>query len=160
MIEHGAMIVGPCIIGENCEIRKGAYIRGNVILGNSTLIGNSSEVKNSVLMDNCQIAHFNYIGDSILGIRVHFSAGAITSNFKLDGSEIKVGVGNENTKTGRNKLGALVGHFTEIGCNSILNPGSVIGRNCVLYPMVNWRGYLKNSQICKLSQQQQIVERR
>lgn len=101
------------------------------------------------------IAHFNYIGDSILGIRVHFSAGAITSNYKLDGSEIKIGA--DNMKTGRNKLGALVGHFSEIGCNSILNPGSVIGRSCVVYPMVNWRGSLQSNHICKLSQQQHIV---
>ncbi len=105
-------------------------------------------------MDNCQIAHFNYIGDSILGIHAHFSAGAITSNYKLDGSLIKVvmSVTNEQVKTDRNKLGALVGHNVEIGCNAILNPGSIIGQNSVIYPLVNWRGSLPANRICKLAQ--------
>ena len=146
------MIVGPCIIGRGCQLRKGAYIRGNTILGDNTLIGNSCEIKNSILMNDCQIAHFNYVGDSILGRKAHLSAGAITSNYKLDGSEVNVLWKEQMIKSGLNKFGAILGDETEIGCNTVLNPGSIIGRNSVIYPLVNFRGYLAQNMICKLVQ--------
>jgi NDP-sugar pyrophosphorylase family protein len=147
-----------------------------VVIADGSLVGNSCELKNSVLMDRCQIAHFNYIGDSILGIHAHFGAGAITSNFKMDGSAIKVQLwdksgtkeSNLNQKSekkeaitsNRNKLGAIVGHNVEIGCNAVLNPGSMIGRNSVIYPLTNWRGSLGANKICKLKQEHTIVERK
>ena len=109
IIEHGAVIIGPCFIGSACVIRKGSYIRGNVIIGNGSVIGNSCEIKNSIILDEGQIAHFNYIGDSILGVKAHFSGGAITSNLKFDTSEIKVIWKSEPVKTGLQKFGALVG---------------------------------------------------
>lgn len=156
--------MGPCIIGKNCQIRKGAYLRGNIIIGDGSLIGNSCELKNALIMDKSQIVHFNYVGDSILGIHAHFAAGAITSNYKLDGSSITTRVPSSDgvipAKTDLIKFGALVGNNVEIGCNSVLNPGSIIGRNSVIYPLTNWRGYLGPASICKNVQKYEIVERR
>lgn len=158
-IEHGSWVAGPCIIGKNCTLRAGSYIRGNAIIGEGTLIGNSCEVKNSLVMDRCQIAHFNYIGDSILGAGTHFSAGAITSNLKFDQSVVKAALGPQTVETKLHKFGALTGEDTEIGCNSVLNPGSIVAKKSIIYPLVNFRGTLPPAHICKLSQTQTVVER-
>ena len=143
-----AHIKGPCIIGKESEIRHGAFIRGSVLIGESCVIGNSTEVKNSILFDKVQVPHFNYIGDSILGYKVHFGAGAITSNVKSDKSLITV-KGVSEIRTNLRKFGALVGDSTEIGCNTVLNPGTVLGKNCMVYPLSNVRGVIPHSYIYK-----------
>ena len=160
IIEQGAMIKGPAWIGENCEIRNGAYIRENVIVGNGCVLGNSCEFKNSILFDEAQIPHFNYVGDSILGHKAHLGAGVILSNVKLDHSEIIVlGPDGQPIRTGRRKFGAIVGDYAEIGCNSVLSPGSLIGRGTVLYPGSQWRGIAPAGSIVKHQQSFEIVER-
>ena len=143
-----AYIKGPCIIGKDSEIRHGAFIRGSVLIGESCVIGNSTEIKNSILFDNVQVPHFNYVGDSILGYKVHFGAGAITSNVKSDKSLISI-KGISEIKTNLRKFGALIGDRTEIGCNTVLNPGTVIGRSCTVYPLSNVRGVIPDSYIYK-----------
>jgi len=160
VIEQGAMIKGPAWIGENCEIRSGAYIRENVIVGNSCVLGNSCEFKNSILFDEAQVPHFNYVGDSILGVRAHLGAGVILSNVKLDHSEITVAGLEGLIPTGLRKFGAIVGDRAEIGCNSVLSPGSVIGRDTVLYPSSQWRGVAPAGSIIKHKQEFEIVPRR
>ncbi len=161
VIEHGAMIKGPAWIGENCEIRNGCYIRENVIMGNGVVAGNSSEFKNCLVFDEAQVPHFNYVGDSILGYKAHLGAGVILSNVKLDKTEVSVtGSDGEVRGTGLRKFGAIVGDQAEIGCNSVLSPGSIIGRNSIVYPGVQWRGVLGESQIAKVRQQVDIVKRR
>jgi NDP-sugar pyrophosphorylase family protein len=149
VIEPGAYIKGPAWIGENCRIRHGAYIRENVIVGGGSVIGNSTEIKNSVLFQGCQVPHFNYVGDSVLGARVHLAAGVIVSNLKLNGDFITVRHGDEVITTGLRKFGALIGDGAEIGCNAVLNPGSVIGRKSLIYPGVIWRGVLPAHSIAK-----------
>lgn len=143
-----AHIKGPCIIGKESEIRHGAFIRGSVLIGEDCVIGNSTEVKNSILFNKVQVPHFNYVGDSILGYKVHFGAGAITSNVKSDKSLITV-KGVSEIKTNLRKFGALVGDNTEIGCNTVLNPGTVIGKSCTVYPLSNVRGVIPESYIYK-----------
>ncbi|MCX6978896.1 MAG: UDP-N-acetylglucosamine diphosphorylase [Verrucomicrobia bacterium] len=160
VIEQGAMIKGPAWIGENCEIRNGCYIRENVIIGSGCVLGNSSEFKNSIVFDLAQIPHFNYVGDSILGYRSHLGAGAVLSNVKLDRSEITIDSPTGPVPTGLKKFGAIIGDYAEIGCNSVLNPGSIIGRRSVLYPGTNWRGVLPNDQIVKTIQIQEVISNR
>jgi NDP-sugar pyrophosphorylase family protein len=158
VIEHGAMIKGPAWIGEGCEIRNGCYIRENVIVGSGCVLGNSCEFKNSIIFDEAQIPHFNYVGDSILGFRAHLGAGAILSNVRLDHSEIVIPNDEGGfLPTGLRKFGAIVGDRAEIGCNSVLNPGSLIGKNSVLYPGTQWRGVLPANSVVKTAQPQQIV---
>jgi bifunctional UDP-N-acetylglucosamine pyrophosphorylase / glucosamine-1-phosphate N-acetyltransferase len=149
VIEPGAYIKGPAWIGENCQIRHGAYIRENVIVGGGSVIGNSTEIKNSVLFKGCQVPHFNYVGDSVLGAKVHLAAGVIVSNLKLNGDFITVRYGDEVITTGLRKFGALIGDGAEIGCNTVLNPGSIIGRKSLIYPGVCWRGVLPAHSIAK-----------
>lgn len=161
IIEQGAMIKGPAWIGEGCEIRNGCYIRENVIVGSGCVVGNSCELKNSILLDEVQVPHFNYVGDSILGFRAHLGAGVILSNVRLDRSEIIVpDPQGKLFPTGLRKFGAVIGDRAEIGCNSVINPGSLIGRNAVLYPGTQWRGPLPANRIVKTLQTQQVVERR
>jgi len=160
VIEQGAMIKGPAWIGENCEIRNGCYIRENVIIGSGCVLGNSSEFKNSIVFDLAQIPHFNYVGDSILGYRSHLGAGAVLSNVKLDRSEITIDFPTGPIPTGLKKFGAIIGDYAEIGCNSVLNPGSIIGRRSVLYPGTTWRGVLPNGQIVKTIQIQEVIANR
>jgi len=161
VVEQGAMIKGPAWIGEGCEIRNGCYIRENVIVGSGCVLGNSCEFKNSIIFDEAQVPHFNYVGDSILGFRAHLGAGAILSNVRLDHSEVVVSNGDGTfTPTGLRKFGAVIGDRAEIVCNSVLNPGSLIGRNSMLYPGTQWRGFLPASSTVKHLQTQQIVERR
>jgi NDP-sugar pyrophosphorylase family protein len=149
VIEPGAYIKGPAWIGAGCEIRHGAYIRENVIVGAGSIVGNSSEIKNSILFAKCQVPHFNYVGDSILGARVHLAAGVIVSNLKLNGTTIEVRAGGDVVNTGLRKFGALIGDEVEVGCQAVLNPGSVLGRRALIYPGVCWRGVLKAGSIAK-----------
>ena len=160
VIEHGAMIKGPAWIGENCEIRNGCYIRENVIVGSGCVLGNSCELKNSIVFDEAQIPHFNYVGDSILGFKSHVGAGVVLSNVKLDHGEITVAGPGGLIPTGLKKFGALLGDRAEIGCNSVLNPGSIIGRDSVLYPGTQWRGVCPAASIVKTRFSTEILARR
>ncbi|HEX8280700.1 MAG TPA: UDP-N-acetylglucosamine diphosphorylase, partial [Chthoniobacterales bacterium] len=160
VIEQGAVLKGPAWIGENCEIRSGCYIRENVIVGDGVVLGNSCEFKNSILFDEAQVPHFNYVGDSILGFRAHLGAGVILSNVKLDHREIHVTANDGNIATGLRKFGAIIGDRTEVGCNAVINPGSVLGRDSVVYPCTNFRGVLPASSIVKVRQNVQVLTRR
>ena len=161
IIEHGAMIKGPAWIGANCHVRNGCYIRENVIVGNDAVLGNSCEFKNSILFDGAQVPHFNYVGDSILGYKSHLGAGAILSNVKLDHGEITVEADDGNkVNTGLRKFGAILGDHAEIGCNAVLNPGSIIGRRSVVYPGAMWRGLLPANRVAKFRQSFSVLPRR
>jgi len=145
-----AVIQGPAIIGRNCQIRHGAFIREFVLIGDDAVIGNSTEVKNAILFDGVQAPHFNYLGDSILGHKAHLGAGAILSNFKAAGDEIRVTLPDGTRQSsGRNKLGALIGDFAEIGCNAVVFPGTIIGKGSIVYPLCPVRGYLPSDHILK-----------
>ncbi len=140
---------GPLIIDENAEVRQCAFIRGNAIIGKGATVGNSTELKNSILFDEVQTPHFNYIGDSILGYKSHTGAGAITSNLKSDKSLVTVLLDGEKVETGVKKFGAMLGDNVEVGCNSVLNPGTVIGKNTNVYPLSFVRGYVAENSIYK-----------
>ena len=133
-------IAGPCIIGHETEVRPGAFVRGSALVGSHCVVGNSTELKNVILLDNVQVPHYNYVGDSILGYRSHMGAGSITSNVKSDKKLIVVRCGEERIETGLKKMGAMLGDGVEVGCNSVLNPGTVIGRNSNVYPTSCVRG--------------------
>lgn len=133
-IFDSAYIAGPCIIGANTEVRHCAFIRGNALIGENCVVGNSCELKNVILFDNVQTPHYNYVGDSILGYKAHMGAGSITSNFRSDKGLIKVRFGSEIFETGLRKMGAIIGDNVEIGCNAVLNPGTIVGRNSMIYP--------------------------
>lgn len=148
-IFDSAYIDGPTIIQKGTQIRHCAFIRGCALIGENCVIGNSTEVKNSIIFDNVQIPHFNYIGDSILGYKAHMGAGAITSNVKSDHSIISVKIGNEKIDTGLKKFGAILGDYSEIGCNAVLNPGSVLGKNVTVYPTSMVRGFIAENTIFK-----------
>lgn len=135
-------IDSPAIIGHDTELRPSAYIRGGVLVGDEAVVGNSTELKNCILFDGVQVPHFNYVGDSILGYRAHMGAGAITSNVKSDGTDVTIRSDLFSLETGRRKLGALLGDRAEIGCNTVLNPGTVIGRESTVYPCQSVRGYV------------------
>lgn len=143
-----ASITGPCVIGEDTEVRPGAFIRGNVLVGDGAVVGNSSELKNCILFDGVQVPHYNYVGDSILGYKAHMGAGAITSNVKGDKKNVVVH-GEAQYDTGRKKFGAMLGDLAEIGCNSVLNPGTVIGRDSQVYPLSCVRGVVPARSIVK-----------
>ena len=160
VVEDGAMIKGPAIIGRNCQIRHNAYVRDQVIIGNNCVVGNSCEVKNSLLFNEVIAPHFNYIGDSILGWRSHLGAGVKISNFKLVPANVTVEVDGRPYDTGLRKFGALLGDQTDIGCNAVLNPGSIIGRGSVVYPNINWRGILGANMVVKNKAAQEVVARR
>ncbi len=144
-----AYIAAPTIICAGAEIRHCAYIRGSVIVGQGCVVGNSTELKNCILFDNVQVPHYNYVGDSILGYKAHLGAGVIASNLKSDKSNISIKCGNTVIQTGLRKFGALVGDFAEVGCNSVLNPGTVIGRGAAVYPTSNVRGVIPENCIFK-----------
>jgi len=146
---ESAYIHGPAIIGKDAEVRHCAFIRGSAIIGKNCVIGNSTEVKNSIIFDEVQIPHYNYVGDSILGFRSHLGAGAITSNVKNDKSNVEVNFALGKMDTKLRKFGAIVGDFSQIGCNSVLNPGTIIGRNCSIYPLSNVRGLVNENSIYK-----------
>jgi UDP-N-acetylglucosamine diphosphorylase / glucose-1-phosphate thymidylyltransferase / UDP-N-acetylgalactosamine diphosphorylase / glucosamine-1-phosphate N-acetyltransferase / galactosamine-1-phosphate N-acetyltransferase len=149
VVEDGAMIKGPTIIGCHCQIRHNAYIRGFVLVGDHCILGNSSEFKNAFLFNHCHVPHFNYVGDSILGYKSHLGAGVKISNLKLDGSNIRVEVEGKALDTGLRKFGALLGDHADVGCNAVLNPGSIVGRGSLIYPNVNWRGTLPPNTVAK-----------
>lgn len=144
-----AYIHGPAIIGKEAEIRHCAFIRGNAIVGENAVVGNSTELKNVVLFNRVQVPHYNYVGDSILGYRAHMGAGSITSNVKSDKTLVVVKDGEEQIATGLKKFGAMLGDHVEVGCNSVLNPGTVIGRNTNVYPLSMVRGVIPADSIYK-----------
>lgn len=148
-----AFINGPCIICANAEIRHCAFIRGNAIIGENAVVGNSTELKNSILFNNVQVPHYNYVGDAILGFKAHMGAGSITSNVKSDKTLVTVKFNDEKIKTNLKKFGAILGDFVEVGCNSVLNPGSVIGRGTNIYPVSMVRGYVEENSIYKNSKE-------
>lgn len=148
-VAPSAYINGPCIIDEEAEIRHCAFIRGNAIVGKGATVGNSTELKNVVLFDKVEVPHYNYVGDSILGFKAHLGAGAITSNVKNDKTNVTVRLGDDRLETGLRKFGAMIGDFTQVGCNSVLNPGTVLGRNVSVYPLSSIRGFVKENTIYK-----------
>ena len=160
VIEDGVMIKGPAIIGRNCQIRHNAYLRENVIVGDGCVVGNSTEIKNSLLFNNSNAPHFNYVGDSILGFKVHIGAGVVLSNLKSFPGNITVEMDGKPFDTGLRKFGALLGDGADVGCNSVLNPGSIIGRGSVIYPGTQWRGILPANMIVKNKPAVEVVLRR
>lgn len=142
-------IGGPCIIGANTEVRPGAFIRANALVGKDCVVGNSTELKNVILFDHVQVPHYNYVGDSILGYKSHMGAGALTSNVKQDKSPVTVHAGFRRVDTGLKKFGAMLGDHVEVGCNSVLNPGTVVGRNSRVYPLSMVRGFVPERMIHK-----------
>lgn len=153
-----ASIAGPCIIGKNAEIRHCAFIRGNAIVGEGAVVGNSTELKNVVLFNKVQVPHYNYVGDSILGCKAHMGAGSITSNVKSDKTLVCVNVNGTKIETGLKKFGAMIGDNVEVGCGSILNPGTVVGRESNIYPLSSVRGFVPQKSIYK--KQGEVVEKR
>ena len=144
-----AFINGPAIIGPEAEIRHCAFIRGNAIVGEKAVVGNSTELKNVILFDRVQVPHYNYVGDSILGYKSHMGAGSITSNVKSDKTNVVIKNGEEKIETGMKKIGAILGDYVEVGCGTILNPGSVVGHNTNIYPLSMVRGFIKPESIYK-----------
>ena len=153
-----AYIHGPAIIGENAEIRHCAFIRGKAIVGEGAVVGNSTELKNVILFNKVQVPHYNYVGDSILGYKSHMGAGSITSNVKSDKKLVIVKNGKEKIETGLKKFGAMLGDEVEVGCGSVLNPGTVIGKNTNIYPLSSVRGVVPEKSIYK--NQNEIVEKK
>ena len=153
-----AYIGSPCIIDHEAEVRQCAFLRCPAIVGKNAVVGNSTELKNVVLFDNVQVPHYNYVGDSVLGYKAHMGAGSITSNVKSDKTLVVVHGGDEEIETGRKKFGAMLGDRVEVGCNSVLNPGTVIGRDCNVYPLSMVRGVVPAGHIFK--KQDDIVPKR
>lgn len=143
-----AYLGAPCIIGANTQVRHGAFIRGSALVGENCVVGNSVELKNVILFDNVQVPHYNYVGDSILGYKAHMGAGSITSNVKSDKSLVVIH-GETEMETGIKKVGAMLGDYVEVGCNSVLNPGTIIGRNSSVYPLSSVRGVVPENSIYK-----------
>lgn len=148
-IYPGTYIYGPAIIGHKTEIRPSAFIRGNALIGDNCVIGNSTEIKNVIIFDNVQVPHYNYVGDSILGYRSHMGAGSITSNVKSDKTNVTVNYNDNKIETGLKKFGAMLGDYVEVGCNSVLNPGTVVGKNSNIYPLSSVRGFVPSNSIFK-----------
>lgn len=144
-----AYLAGPCIIGRDTEVRHCAFIRGSALVGEGCVVGNSTELKNVILFDQVQVPHFNYVGDSILGFKAHMGAGSITSNVKSDKKPVVLRDGEERLDTGRKKVGAMLGDLVEVGCNAVLNPGSVLGKGVSVYPTNCVRGTVKEGHIVK-----------
>ena len=152
-----AFIGAPAIIGENTEVRHCAFIRGAALVGDGCVVGNSVELKNCILFDSVQVPHFNYVGDSVLGYKSHMGAGSVTSNVKSDKTPVSISVGGEKIPTGRKKFGAMLGDFVEVGCNSVLNPGTVVGDHSNVYPLSCVRGFVPPHSIYK--NKNEIVEK-
>ncbi len=158
VIAPTASITGPAIIGKDTQVRHCAFIRGSALIGDSCVVGNSTELKNVILFDHVQVPHYNYVGDSILGYHSHMGAGSITSNVKSDKKPVVVKAGDLRLETGRKKVGGMLGDFVEVGCGTVVNPGSVIGRNTSVYPLSMVRGYIPADSVYK--NQGEIVEKR
>jgi len=152
-----AYIHGPAIIGKNAEVRHCAFIRGNAIVGEGAVVGNSTELKNVILFNKVQVPHYNYVGDSILGYKAHMGAGSITSNVKSDKKLVVVKTTNGNIETGIKKFGAMLGDEVEVGCGTVLNPGSVVGKQSNIYPLSSVRGYVPANSIYK--KQGELIEK-
>lgn len=148
-IEPGSYIKGPCILGKNCTVRHGAYIRGNFIAGDDSVIGHDTEVKNSILLNNAHAAHFAYLGDSIIGNHVNLGAGTKCANLKLDGQIINLVIHGKTITTGLRKLGALIGDGSSLGCNTVTNPGTFLGKNVISYPCTNFGGFVESNSLVK-----------
>lgn len=157
-IYPNATIIGPTIIGPETEVRPGAFIRGNALVGSGCVIGNSTELKNVIIFNSVQVPHYNYVGDSILGYKSHMGAGSITSNVKADKTPVAVKSGESHIPTGLKKFGAILGDYVEIGCNTVLNPGTVIGSHSNVYPLSMVRGYVPAGSIYK--RQGEIVQKK
>lgn len=160
IIEPGVYIAEPCIIGPGCVIRHGAYLRGNIILGNNALVGHASEVKNSVFLNGAKAPHFNYVGDSILGNNVNLGAGTKLSNVKITLDDVTVRFESDSLTTGLRKFGAILGDRVQTGCNSVLNPGCILGPDSMVYPNTTATGFYKGGTIVKPSQQPRTLLRR
>ncbi len=148
-----AYIGGACIIGENTEVRQCAFIRGDALVGNNCVVGNSAELKNVIIFNNCETPHYNYVGDSILGFHAHMGAGSITSNIKADRKDIII-KGQTTYETGRRKIGAILGDWVEVGCNAVLNPGTIVGQRSQIYPTTCVRGIIPSDTIVKQTGEQ------
>ncbi len=148
-VASNATVLGPCIVDRAAEIRQCAYIRGSAIIGRGAVVGNSTEVKNAIVFDQVQIPHFNYVGDSVLGYRSHLGAGAVCSNVKSDKTLVSVSADGMKYPTGRKKFGAMLGDRVEVGCNSVLCPGTVAGKDATVYPLSRVRGYVPENSIYK-----------
>lgn len=157
VVEPGAYIKGPCIIGENCSIRQGAYIRGHVIVGDNCVIGHDSEIKNSIMLNHSNAPHFAYVGDCILGNYVNLGAGTKCSNLRLDHGEVVIHFLNKKINTGLKKFGAILGDETQIGCNCVINPGTITGKGVQCYPCISFGGYIPPKSIIKPSHPPQII---
>ena len=157
-IEKTVTIKGPAIIGRDCEIRQSAFIRENALIGDHVVVGNSCEIKNSILFNNVQVPHFNYVGDSVLGYKAHLGAGVILSNLKSVGGLVKVKSETDCIETGLRKMGGILGDHVEIGCNSVVSPGSIIGKHSFVYPLTLVKGYIPEWRILK--QNGEMVEKR
>ena len=155
-----ATIIGPAWIGAKTDIRPGAFIRGNVITGEGCVLGNSSEFKNCLLLDGVQVPHFNYVGDSVLGNKAHLGAGAICSNLRLDQAEVTVRVRDQLVGTGLKKFGAILGDQAEVGCNAVLNPGTVLGKRALVMPAMAFTGVLAPNTIARVRQTVSTIVRR
>ncbi len=142
-------ITGPCIIGRDAEVRQCAFIRGKAIVGDGAVVGNSTELKNVILFNNVQVPHYNYVGDSVLGFKAHMGAGAVTSNVKQDKKNVTISFKGQKVETGLRKFGAMLGDNVEVGCNSVLNPGTVVGRFSNVYPLSCVRGFVPEHSIYK-----------
>jgi len=149
VIEPGAYIKGPCIIGKNCQIRHGAYIRGEVIVGDKCVIGHTTEIKHSIMLNNANAAHFAYLGDTIVGSHVNLGAGVKCANLRLDNQPIVIKTQEEKIATGMRKFGAIIGDYVEVGCNSVLNPGTILGKKVLAYPCLNFGGVIPEDHLVK-----------
>ena len=157
-IAETASITGPCIIDEGATLRPGAFVRGNVIVGKKTTVGNSTELKNVILFDEVEVPHYNYVGDSVLGYKAHMGAGAITSNVKNDKTNVVVRAGETKIETGLRKFGAILGDCVQVGCNCVLNPGSIIGAKTNIYPLNSIRGFVPGEMVYK--EKDRIVQKK
>lgn len=149
LVEPGAYIKGPCVIGKDCVVRHGAYIRGNLLAGDRCVIGHDTEVKNAIFLDNAHASHFAYVGDSILGNDINLGAGTICANLKLDKSEVSVYHDQEYLLTGLRKFGAVIGDGSQIGCNTVLNPGTLLGKKVFCHPSLNLKGVIPENSVVK-----------
>nr|WP_166154420.1 UDP-N-acetylglucosamine diphosphorylase [Neochlamydia sp. AcF84]NGY94329.1 putative acetyltransferase YaiX [Neochlamydia sp. AcF84] len=157
IIEPGAYIKGPCIIGQNCSVRHGAYIRGNFIAGNECVIGHATEVKNAIMFDKAQAGHFAYLGDTILGSRVNLGAGTKCANLRLNRKNVSIYLDGSFIETDLKKFGAIIGDDSQIGCNSVTNPGTLWGKQVICYPCVNAGGFITSNQLIRSSQKMVVT---